>query len=307
MTLPLDALRAQFADRLQENVSLAGYCTAHTGGAAKVMITVGDSTQLAEAAQFLWQQSIPFITLGSGSNVLFSDHGLDAVLLLNRAKAIRIEDASDHPTVWAESGANLGSIARQAALRGLSGLEWASTIPGTLGGAVYGNAGAYGSDMSKTLVMAEILHRSMGRVSWTAGQMEYAYRSSILKRQPGVGVILSAVLTVSRGNVEEIQAKMAELSEKRRQSQPPGASMGSMFKNPVGDYAGRLIEAAGLKGTRIGGAEISRVHGNFFVNDGTASASDIYRLIVLVQKTVHEKFGIDLELEVEPLGSWQEE
>lgn len=305
--LPLDQLRAHFANLLQENESLAGYCTAHTGGAAAAMVTVSDSGQLADAVQFLWQHSIPFITLGNGSNVLFSDSGLESVVLLNRAKAIRIDDTSETPFVWAESGANLGTVARQAALHGLAGLEWASTIPGTLGGAVYGNAGAFGSDMSKTLVMAEILHRSLGKVSWTAGQMEYAYRSSILKRQPGEAVILSATLSVSRGNTAEIQAKMAELSEKRRRSQPPGASMGSMFKNPVGDYAGRLIEAAGLKGTKIGGAEISPVHGNFFINDGTASASDIHRLIVLVQKTVHEEFGIDLELEVEPLGSWQEE
>lgn len=304
--LPLDTLRSHFAELLQENVSLAGYCTAHTGGAAKAMITVSDSTQLADAVQYLWQQSIPFLTLGSGSNVLFSDAGLDAVVVLNRAKAIRIEDSTKNPSVWAESGANLGTVARQAALRSLTGLEWASTIPGTLGGAVYGNAGAYGSDMSKTLVLAEILHRTLGKVSWTASQMEYAYRSSILKRQPGNAVVLSAVLSVSRGNLEEIQAKMAELSEKRRRSQPPGASMGSMFKNPVGDFAGRLIEAAGLKGTRIGGAEISPVHGNFFINNGSASAADIHQLIVLVQKTVHEKFGIDLELEVEPLGSWQE-
>lgn len=305
--MPLDQLRSHFANLLQENVSLAGYCTAHTGGAGLAMVTVSDADQLAEAAQFLWQHSIPFFTLGSGSNVLFSDSGLEAVVLLNRAKAIRIDDTSETPSVWAESGANLGTIARQAALKSLTGLEWASTIPGTLGGAVYGNAGAYGSDMSKTLVMAEILHRSLGKVSWTAGQMEYAYRSSILKRQPGEAVILSATLSVSRGNTADIQAKMAELSEKRRRSQPPGASMGSMFKNPAGDYAGRLIEAAGLKGTKIGGAEISPVHGNFFINDGTASASDIHHLIVLVQKTVHEKFGIDLELEVEPLGSWQEE
>ncbi|MEN6571828.1 MAG: UDP-N-acetylmuramate dehydrogenase [Anaerolineaceae bacterium] len=305
--LPLDQLRAHFANFLQENVSLAGYCTAHTGGAAAAMVMVSDSGQLEDAVQFLWHHSIPFITLGNGSNVLFSDSGLESVVLLNRAKAIRIDDTSETPFVWAESGANLGTVARQAALHGLAGLEWASTIPGTLGGAVYGNAGAFGSDMSKTLVMAEILHRSLGKVSWTAGQMEYAYRSSILKRQPGEAVILSATLSVSRGNTAEIQAKMAELSEKRRRSQPPGASMGSMFKNPAGDYAGRLIEAAGLKGTKIGGAEISPVHGNFFINDGTASASDIHRLIVLVQKTVHEEFGIDLELEVEPLGSWQEE
>ena len=307
MTLPLDLLRTQFGDLLQEDVSLAGYCTAHVGGPAKAMITVNTAEQLAESAEFLWQHSIPFIPLGNGSNILFSDNGVDEVIVFNRAKAIRFDDSPINPTVWAESGANLGTIARQAVLREFTGLEWASTIPGTLGGAVYGNAGAYGRDISKTLVMAEILHRELGRVAWSADQMEYAYRSSKLKREPRSAVILSAVLTLSHGNKDEIQAKMSELSERRRCSQPPGASMGSMFKNPAGDHAGRLIEAAGLKGTRIGGVEVSPVHGNFFVNDGTASASDIHQLILLVQKTVHEKFGVDLELEVETMGNWQED
>ena len=305
--LPFDLLRNHFGTRLQENVPLAGYCTAHTGGTAAALVAVTDSEELANDVTFLWENELQFAILGSGSNVLFSDAGYDGVILLNRAKAIRINDDLEPPTIWAQSGANLGTLARQAALRGLGGLEWASTIPGTVGGAVYGNAGAYGSDMSQTLVLAEILHRKLGKISWTASEMQYAYRSSILKRQPGDAVILSAVLSVSRAEASQVQAKMTELSEKRRRSQPPGASMGSMFKNPAGDYAGRLIEAAGLKGTKVGGAQISPIHGNFFVNDGTASGSDIYRLIVLVQKTVHEKFGIDLELEVEPLGSWQEE
>ena len=304
--LPIDLLRARFGNRLSENVRLAEYCTARTGGSASALVTANNAVQLAEAVSFFWEQNIPFIILGSGSNVLFSDEPFDQVVLLNRAKAIRIHEATEPPTIWAESGAHLGTIARQAALHGLSGLEWASTIPGTLGGAIYGNAGAYGKDMSQTLVMAEILHRSMGKVSWSAGQMQYAYRSSVLKRQPGEAVILAATLQVSRGDPAQIQAAMAELSERRRKSQPPGASMGSMFKNPAGDFAGRLIEAAGLKGTKIGGAEISRVHGNFFINDGTATSKDIYRLIHLVRETVQEKFGIDLELEVEPLGSWQD-
>ena len=304
--LPLEQLRTQFGARLQENISLAGYCTAHVGGAALAMLTVGSAEELASSVQYLWDMNIAFQVLGSGSNVLISDQGVDKLIVHNQAKALRIDDSVESPTVWAESGANLGTMARQAGLRGLSGLEWASTIPGTVGGAVYGNAGAYGSDTCQSLVLAEILHRTLGKVSWNSGQMEYAYRSSILKRHPGEAVILSATFSASHGDREQIQAKMAELSEKRRRSQPPGASMGSMFKNPTGDYAGRLIEAAGLKGTRIGGAQISPVHGNFFVNDGKATATDIYQLITLVQKTVHEKFSVDLELEVECLGNWQE-
>ncbi len=305
--LPLEMLRNRFGSRLQENVSLAGYCTAHVGGVARAMLSAGDAEELASSAGYLWDQEIPFILLGSGSNVLFSDQGMDAVIVINQANAIKLNESSETPEVWAESGAKLGTVARQAGLHGLSGLEWASTIPGTVGGAVYGNAGAYGGDICQSLRVAEILHRTMGRISWTAGQMEFAYRSSILKSHPGDAVVLSATLAATRGDQEQIQARMAELSEKRRHSQPPGASMGSMFKNPAGDYAGRLIEAAGLKGAKIGGAQISPVHANFFVNDGTANAVDIYRLIHLVQKTVHEKFNVDLELEVEYLGKWQEQ
>lgn len=304
--LPLVDLRMLFGDRLQVDVPLSGYTTAHVGGPARAFVTVQDSEELASAVQSLWDRDIPFILLGNGSNILVSDSGLNLVVLHNRARAIKVNLDAEEPTLWAESGANLGTVARQAALHGLSGLEWASTIPGSIGGAVYGNAGAYGSDISQHLVLAEILHRKTGKVTWSCADMQYGYRTSILKRAPGDAVILSATLKAVRGEKEQIQALMSELAEKRRRSQPPGASMGSMFKNPEGDYAGRLIEAAGLKGTRIGGAEISPIHGNFFINDGTASAEDIHRLIVLVQRTVREKFGIDLHLEVECLGEWQD-
>lgn len=304
--LPLVDLRMLFGDRLQENVPLSGYTTSHVGGPARAFLTVDSADQLASAVQHVWEYNIPYLILGNGSNLLVSDSGLDRLVILNRAKAVVVDEDSVEPSVWAESGANLGTVARQAMLHNLAGLEWASTIPGSLGGAVYGNAGAYGSDISQVLVLAEILHRKYGRVTWTCSEMQYAYRSSILKRETGgQAVILAARLKTSRGEKPQIQALMSELSEKRRRSQPPGASMGSTFKNPEGDYAGRLIEAAGLKGTRIGGAEISPIHGNFIINDGTASAADYFRIIKLVQKTVREKFGVDLQLEVECLGDWQ--
>lgn len=306
-TLPLIDLRMLFGDRMQMDVPLSGYTTSHVGGPARAFVTIQSADELSSTVQALWDHEIPFLVLGNGSNILVSDSGLEMVVVYNRAKAIKVDTDSVQPTVWAESGANLGTVARQAALRGLTGLEWASTIPGSLGGAVYGNAGAYGSDISKTLVMAEILHRKLGRVSWTGSEMQYAYRSSSLKRTPGEAVILSARLMATRGEKEQVQALMAELSEKRRRSQPPGASMGSTFKNPEGDFAGRLIEAAGLKGTKIGGVEVSPIHGNFFINDGTASAQDYYRLIHLVQKIVREKFGVYLQTEIECLGEWQEQ
>lgn len=292
-----------FGSRLQQDVPLANLTTARVGGKARYFLVAQSAGELADDVSFLWSENIPLFILGNGSNLLISDSGLDAVVIHNKAKAIVVDDS---PSITAESGANLGTVARQAALHNLTGLEWASTIPGSLGGAVYGNAGAHGGDMSKSLVLANILHRQKGQLSLTGEQMAYGYRSSALKRDPGSAVILSAQLKVTKGDAASIKAQMDENSAKRRNSQPPGASMGSMFKNPQGDYAGRLIESAGLKGASIGGVQVSPVHANFMVNNGSATAEDIHRLILLVQKTVQEKTGVHLDLEIELLGKWQD-
>lgn len=299
-----DLLVEQFGSRLQQNVLLSGLTTARVGGPARYYVVANNADELGRDVSFLWSHDIPVFILGTGANVLLSDSGFDGVVVHNRAKGIVIDWIDDQPRLTAESGANLGTVARQAALNGLTGLEWASTVPGSLGGAVYGNAGAHGGNMQQSLVLANILHREKSYLSLSSEQMAYAYRSSLLKRNPGAAVILSAQLAVAKGDTTLIKARMDENSEKRRRTQPPGSSMGSTFKNPVGDHAGRLIEAAGLKGTRVGGAQVSPVHANFIINDGSASAEDIYKLIRLVQKTVKEAFGVDLELEIELLGDW---
>ena len=244
------------------------------------------------------------MVLGSGSNVLISDHGIDRIILLNRANTITIDPAQDPPYVYAEAGATLGTVARQTALRGLSGMEWAAPVPGTVGGALYGNAGAYGYDMSKIIKMAKILHGTEGIQDWTGEELDHQYRSSILKREHLPVVILSATFKVEKTSREEAWEKVKSYQARRKKSQPPGASMGSMFKNPPGDYAARLIEAAGLKGFRIGNAEISPVHANFIINLEAAAAQDIWQLIRTVQETVYEKFGVHLEPEIEVLGDF---
>ncbi len=301
---PLSALRSAFGDRLQENVVMANYTTAHVGGPVDAMLILHTAAELENAALRLWEMNLSFYLIGAGSNVLVSDAGIRGIVLINRARNVKIDVHSSQPSVWAESGANLGGIARQVALRGLKGLEWAATIPGTLGGAVYGNAGAHGGDIRTSLILAEILHRTQGKGSWPVEKLDYAYRSSVLKRHPGEAVVLSARLRLELDEADSVQARMDEFSGSRRQTQPPGASMGSMFKNPPGDFAGRLIDAAGLKGTRVGGAEISDIHANFFVNTGHAAASDIVNLITLAQQKVFEKFGVQLELEIEKMGEW---
>ena len=316
----LAALRQEFGPALHENVSMASYTTARVGGLADALLVAHSAAELAQAAARLWALELPFFVLGSGSNILVSDQGLRGVVLLNRARAIKIDArpptgaADTPPTVWAESGANFGTIARQTALRGLSGLEWAATIPGTLGGAVYGNAGAYGSDMTANLLLADILHPADSQPArpqtYTLPQMGYAYRSSTLKRAQTpsgpapAAVILSATLQLALSDPPTVQARIEANASHRRRTQPPGASMGSIFKNPPGDYAGRIIEAAGLKGTRIGDAEISPVHANFLINHGAATAGHMGQLIAQARAAVAQQFGIVLELEVELLGEW---
>jgi len=287
---------------VHENVSLAPYTSARIGGPADIFIMVKSATELMDVMKVIWQQGAPYTILGGGSNILVSDKGVRGVVVLNRAKEVRFE-GGDQPAVWCEAGTVFSNLANRCASKGLSGLEWAATVPGTVGGAVYGNAGAFGSDMSESLIWAEVLTKN-GLEKLSVEQMKYGYRTSALKCGDGKTIVLSVMLRLKNANAGEVSAKITEFSERRRATQPPGASMGSMFKNPVGDHAGRLIEAAGLKGKRIGNAEISTVHGNFFINHGETRAEDVRALIRLAQKTVAEKFGVELELEVELVGEW---
>jgi UDP-N-acetylmuramate dehydrogenase len=335
----LHTLQMTFGTRVRRDVPLSRYTSARVGGPAKALIIVRNGSELVDTVRQLWSLSLPFVILGGGSNVLVSDAGFQGVVVLNRARKVRFDVNHEPATVWTESGANLGLVARQAAAHGLTGLEWAAGIPGTVGGAIVGNAGAHGEDMASNLLMAEILHRresvsglkngkkrsfELIRENWLLEQFEYSYRNSLIKRiqrqpslqqteeqsitnpQPQI-VVLAARLRLSRSMPESIQEKMEEILVFRRNTQPPGASMGSMFKNPPSDYAGRLIEAAGLKGIRKGDAEISQLHANFFINHGNATASEILELIQLARRTVNEKFGIILDLEIELLGTWNQE
>ena len=297
-------LREAFGVRLQQDVPLAPYTSARIGGAADFLLVVRSSVELAATTKVLWEIGIPFRMLGAGSNVLVADAGVRDVVLLNQARQVRFSEDETEPGAWAESGAGLGVLARRAVERGWSGLEWAVTVPGTLGGAVAGNAGAHGSDMASCLLMAEILQRNGQAESWPVERLEYSYRDSWLKRHPGLAVVLSATVRLSLSTTEETRARAAEFVAQRQASQPPGASMGSMFRNPPDDFAGRLIEAAGLKGLRRGAAEISPLHANFFVNRGGATAADVWGLVKAAREKVAEQSGIRLELEIELLGDW---
>jgi UDP-N-acetylmuramate dehydrogenase len=235
---------------------------------------------------------------------LVADAGFRGVVVLNKAKKVVFQEEHE-PTIWSESGASLGGVARRAVSKGWRGLEWATTIPGTIGGAVVGNAGAHGMDLASCLEMAEILQRDKGPERWPVERLDYSYRSSWLKTNPGKAVVLSAVFRMEKGSPTEAKKRMEQFIRYRQDTQPSGANWGSMFKNPPGDAAGRLIEAAELKGLQIGDARVSRKHANFFLNVGEASAHDVLRLIAAVQTEVKRRFGVALELEIELMGEWQ--
>jgi UDP-N-acetylmuramate dehydrogenase len=305
--------RARLGERIGVAEPLARHTSARIGGPADFLAVAESAAELADLVRAAWAAGENPLVLGGGTNVLVTDAGVRGLVIVNRARAVVVRDGpgmGEAPTVWAEAGANLGNLARQVGARGLGGLEWAATVPGTVGGAVYGNAGAHGGDMAGNLRLAEILHLDGSVKHLTAGDLAFGYRTSALKRPAPEGapgprrpVVLAAELRLSRSTPEAAQAQMERNTAQRKRTQPPGASLGSMFKNPPGDYAGRLIEAAGLKGARVGQAQISPVHANFFVNLGEATAADVLALLALAQDEVQRQFGVALEPEIEIVGS----
>lgn len=304
MSEQINHLREVLGDRLLENVPLARFSTARVGGSAAGLLNAMTTLELIEFVNLVNQVKMPYKLVGDGSNILFSDSGYDGVIIVNRTHHVAFNLKSVPPCIKTASGVNLITLARKASELGLSGFEWACGIPGTVGGAVYGNAGANGSDIQSNLVTADILQPDGNIQTWNCSQLEYGYRSSILKRQHDPSIIISATFKMKASDPVEIKNRMSDYTAKRKISQPSGASLGSIFKNPAGDHAGRLIEEAGLKGMAVGGAEISTKHANFIINSNSATAMDIYRLIKQVQDAVNVKFGILLETEIELFGNF---
>lgn len=304
--LPLSRLQEIFGERLQENVQMTNYTTTRVGGPVTGMISINSATEMEFALTNLWELNVPYHILGSGSNLLISDHGYDGIVLHNRSHNVKVNTKVDPPLVIAESGASLGQVAQLASRRGVSGFEWANSIPGTVGGAVYGNAGAHGTDISQILQSALVLTREGGTQLLSNKEMGYQYRSSLFKREHKSVTILEATFVGQKADPNDCMNLLHELTEKRRQTQPVGPSFGSTFKNPVGNFAGKLLAEAGMKGVTCGGASFSTVHANFIVNNGGATAQDYYCLIRQGQKRVMEQFGVQLDLEIELLGEFED-
>jgi UDP-N-acetylmuramate dehydrogenase len=275
-----------------------------------VLVEATSATDLKDIVVAARQFGVPLTILGGGANVLVSDAGLRGLVIINRARRIEFRENNQ---VWCEAGTVLPTLARECITHGLAGLEWAVGVPGTVGGAVVGNAGAHGRDTAADLLSATILNVDNEVSEWSKEALAFEYRSSKIKREARSAdyaprttqyVVLAATFQLTSADPIELAQQADEFNAYRRRTQPPGASLGSMFKNPAGTAAGKLIDQCGLKGTRVGDAEISTVHGNFFVNHGQAAASDVKALIDLAQRSVREKFGIELELEIELLGEW---
>ncbi|MBA3872860.1 MAG: UDP-N-acetylmuramate dehydrogenase [Anaerolineae bacterium] len=295
-----------YADRLQHKEPLARYTAARLGGTSDFLYIAKESTEeLATVLMAAWEQDIPVRILGGGANVLISDKGVRGLVVINDVSQVTFGDWHEGRNVSASGGLGLTVLARKCQSRGLSGLEWAASVPGTVGGAVVNNAGAHGSDIRSNLCEAVVLEAEHGIHIMPLDELTYGYRTSALKaRFDKRFVVLLAQFALLPDDPQAILERVEHNVAYRKQTQPPGASLGSIFKNPIGDYAGRLIEAAELKGYSIGGAQVSPIHGNFLINTGGATATDYYALIRYVQEKVHKHSHTELELEVELIGEW---
>ncbi|OEF99528.1 UDP-N-acetylenolpyruvoylglucosamine reductase [Vulcanibacillus modesticaldus] len=295
----IQQLKESSVGEILENEPLSKHTTWKIGGPADVFIETKGKEELVKTINILNDNQVSWQVLGRGSNVLVSDKGFQgAIISLNKNFQ---EINFDGSVVQTEAGASLIRLANLAAKNGLTGLEFAGGIPGTIGGAIYMNAGAHGSDISQILESAEVLLDNGGIVTWRNTDFEFEYRTSILQRKKAI--LLTAVFSLMQGDRKIIAEDMARFKDRRRRTQPFNyPCTGSVFKNPPNDYAGRLIEQLGLKGFQIGGAQVSTIHANFIVNTGNATAKDVLSLIDYIKDKVYQEFQVVLESEVELIG-----
>ncbi|MBY0088605.1 UDP-N-acetylmuramate dehydrogenase [Brevibacillus sp. M2.1A] len=294
-----DELMQAGIDKVWTDEPLANHTTWRIGGPADLLIQPKDKASLQKALQIIHRHEIPWSVIGRGSNLLVRDRGIRGAVLKVAEGLSHCEFRGEEVCVGA--GYSMIRLAVETGKMGLTGMEFAGGIPGTVGGAVYMNAGAHGSDLSRILIDAEILFENGESKVLSNEELSFSYRTSLLQKQKGI--VLEARFQLRTGDRKEIAATLAANKERRRNTQPlqmPCA--GSVFRNPPNDHAGRLIEAAGLKGYQIGGAQVSEKHSNFIVNCGGATAADVLTLINHVRSTILEKNGIDLHPEVLVVG-----
>ncbi len=298
----LEFIRAHVpAEDILEHEQMCKYTTFRVGGAATCFVKISSAEQLCKLIPYFRQTEIPYFVLGNGSNLLVGDHGYAGIVLQLKEKfnKVTVTDTRIH----VQAGALLSQVAQCAMENSLKGLEFASGIPGTVGGGVMMNAGAYGGEMKQVVAGVTVMSEDGEILVLDNQTMEFGYRTSIIKNRHFV--VLEVVFQLTEGDREEIRSKMADLAARRREKQPlEYPSAGSTFKRPEGYFAGKLIMDAGLRGFAIGGARVSEKHCGFVVNTGSATAADVADVIAQVQERVKEKFDVFLEREVIYLGEF---
>ena len=281
--------------RLRENVLLSEYSTFRIGGIARYLIEVDNAEDLKKVIQKALELNLQFIVIGGGSNILFSSKGYNGLVIVFKSNnTFSINDN----LIEVDASVSLNYLINK--LNNYTGLEWAVGIPGTVAGAINGNAGAFGGEMSELIKQVKVLEIKDNQIiekDFSKEDCKFSYRNSIFKNNPNL-IIVSAILELKKDNEENVKQKIKNNLSKRMSKQPKGFSIGSIFKNGEDFSAGELIEKAGLKGLQIGDAKISDEHANFIINLGKATSDDVLELIKIIKKEVKEKFSIDLEEEI---------
>jgi UDP-N-acetylmuramate dehydrogenase len=288
---------------VRENEPLASRTSFGIGGPADFIIEPGRAEGIEKVLEGARERGIPHFLLGAGTNLLIADAGIEGLVV----RVVTREHHIEGTRITAAAGLKMMRLARIAADANLRGFEFAIGVPGSVGGAVYQNAGCWGKEMREVLVEACGFLPGSGEGKWTPADLRFGYRTSALREGTlKGGFVVEATIQLQRGDGEEAKAQMAKLTRERNETQPiKTKNCGSVFKNPPGDSAGRLVQAAGLKGLREGAAVISDLHGNFIVNEGGATAAEVAKLIERARVEVKRRFNADLEPEVELVGRWR--
>lgn len=302
------ALQRRWGDRLRVDEPMAEHTSYRIGGPADLYLVAESGDDLAQMVALAGEHGVPVFVMGRGTNILVADSGIRGLVIEFRARQAHYSTRDGETVLRAEAGANLREIARESVARGLAGLEWAVGIPGSVGGAVVGNAGAFGGYMSDVVRRITVLGAD-GVREMSVAEAAFGYRTSRFKGGPRAVVrkeiILAAEMKLRPEPVAVLEERVAEYTQRREERQPTEPSAGSVFKRTAQYPAGFLIEQAGLKGTRRGEAVISPKHANFIVNLGQARATDVKALIELARESVLREFGERLELEIELIGEWE--
>ncbi|MEE1417509.1 MAG: UDP-N-acetylmuramate dehydrogenase [Lachnospiraceae bacterium] len=289
------------SDRFLREEPMKKHITFRVGGPAACFLTPSTKEQIREILHICQEEKTPYFILGNGSNLLVSDQGFDGVVLQVYKNMNQVTVEGEHLRV--QAGALLSATARKALEAGLTGMEFAAGIPGTMGGAAVMNAGAYGGEMKDILESVTVLTPEGEQKELNNEELQLGYRTSVVKEKGYI--VLEAVLSLKKGDPEAIKSRMDELKEQRVTKQPlEYPSAGSTFKRPEGYFAGKLIQDAGLRGYQVGGAQVSEKHCGFVINKENATAKDVVDLIHDVQRIVYEKFQVQLETEVKFLGEF---